>query len=135
MNKKIKVIDIFNIISKGDYEALPLNIQVDGNKYNWDNLEHFYGREDRDDEDLLELARVYDTVTFLDMNVEVLDNNLKDNTEEIEEIKEISDEYFNMLSDESKVKWLKSYIKENRNKINELVRAVKKLQKEREDKQ
>lgn len=83
MNKKIKIIDIFNIISKGDYEALPLNIQVDGNKYNWDNLEHFY--RSRDDEDLLELARVYDTVLFLDINVEVLDNNLENNTEEIEE--------------------------------------------------
>ena len=55
---------------------------------------------------------------------------LEDNTEEIEEIKEISDEYFNMLSDESKVKWLKSYIKEDRNKINELVKAVNKLRKE-----
>ena len=84
MNKKIKIIDIFNIISKGDYEALPWNIQVDGNKYNWDNLDHFY--RSRDGEDLLELARVYDTITFLDINVEVLDNNLEDNTEEIEEI-------------------------------------------------
>lgn len=55
---------------------------------------------------------------------------LEDNTEEIEEIKEISDEYFNMLSDEAKVKWLKSYIKEDRNKINELVKAVNKLRKE-----
>lgn len=84
MNKKIKIIDIFNIISKGDYEALPWNIQVDGNKYNWDNLDHFY--RSRDGEDLLELARVYDTITFLDINVEVLDNNLEDNIEEIEEL-------------------------------------------------
>ena len=63
---------------------MPLNIQVDGNKYNWDNLEHFY--KNRDDEDFLELARVYDTVSFLDINVEVLDNNLEDNTEQIEEL-------------------------------------------------
>ena len=55
---------------------------------------------------------------------------LEDNTEEIEEIKEISDEYFNMLSDESKVKWLKSYIKEDRNKINELVKVVKEIRKD-----
>ena len=34
MNKKIKIIDIFNIISKKDYEALPLRIEVDGKKYN-----------------------------------------------------------------------------------------------------
>lgn len=121
MNKKIKVIDIFNIISKGDYEALPLNIQVDGNKYNWDNLEHFYGREDRDDEDLLELARVYDTVTFLDMNVEVLDNNLKDNTEEIEELDRLEirpykgiDYNFELIE----------------NKINKLVKVIKEIRKE-----
>jgi len=82
MNKKIKIIDIFNIISKGDYEALPWNIQVDGNKYNWDNLDHFY--KSRDGEDLLELARVYDTITFLDMITEVLDDSVEDNTEEIE---------------------------------------------------
>ena len=122
MNKKIKIIDIFNIISKGDYEALPLNIQVDGNKYNWDNLEHFYGREDRDDEDLLELARVYDTVTFLDMNVEVLDNNLEDNTEEIEEL-----EYFNIgkakSTDQTKMI----------DKINELVKAVNQIRKDLKD--
>ena len=55
---------------------------------------------------------------------------LEDNTEEIEEIQEISDEYFNMLSDEAKVKWLKSYIKEDRNKINELVKVVKEIRKD-----
>ena len=111
MNKKIKIIDIFNIISKGDYEALPLNIQVDGNKYNWDNLDHFY--RSRDDEDLLELARVYDTVTFLDINVEVLDNNLEDNTEEIEELLTIEDYECD-----------KTDIRLNRDKINELVRRI-----------
>lgn len=57
---------------------------------------------------------------------------LEDNTEEIEEIKEISDEYFNMLSDEAKVKWLKSYIKEDRNKINELVKVVNEIRKKKE---
>lgn len=115
MNKKIKIIDIFNIISKGDYEALPLNIQVDGNKYNWDNLEHFYGREDRDDEDLLELAREYDTITFLDMIAEVLDDSVEDNTEEIEELPDDIDEFG----------WL-----EVKDKINELVKAVKQIRKE-----
>lgn len=129
MNKKIKIIDIFNIISNGDYEALPLNIEVDGKKYNWDTLEHFYSRENGDREDLLQLSTVYDTVTFLDMNAEILDK-VEDNTEEIEEIKEISDEYFNMLSDEAKVKWLKAYIKEDRNKINELVKVVKEIRKD-----
>lgn len=58
---------------------------------------------------------------------------LEDNTEEIEEVKEISDEYFNMLSDEAKVKWLKSYIKEDRNKINELVRRIKYIERKIND--
>ena len=117
MNKKIKIIDIFNIISKGDYEALPWNIQVDGNKYNWDNLEHFY--KSRDDEDLLELARVYDTITFLDINVEVLDDSAEDNTEEIEELKPVEDGLA------YRYEW-----SEVPKKINELVKAVNKLRKE-----
>lgn len=124
MNKKIKIIDIFNIISKGDYEALPLNIQVDGNKYNWDNLEHFYGREDRDDEDLLELARVYDTVTFLDMNVEVLDNNLEDNTEEIEELD--TDIHIDSFMD------AELNFNKIAQEINKLGKAIRELRKEKE---
>ena len=88
MNKKIKIIDILNVISNGEYEKLPLNIEVDGKKYNWDTLEHFYNRKDSDREDLLELARKYDTITFLDMSAEVLDDSVEDNTEEIEEIPE-----------------------------------------------
>lgn len=85
MNKKIKIIEILNVISNGEYEKLPLNIEVDGKKYNWDTLEHFYNRKDSDSEDLLELARKYDTITFLDMIAEVLDDSVEDNTEEIEE--------------------------------------------------
>ena len=129
MNKKIKIIDIFNIISKGDYEALPLNIQVDGNKYNWDNLEHFYGREDREYEDLLELAREYDTITFLDMIAEVLDDSVEDNTEEIEELD-------NWFVDEKKecrefdIQAINLCFSKHRDKINELVKAVNAIRKE-----
>lgn len=126
MNKKIKIIDIFNIISKGDYEALPLNIQVDGNKYNWDNLEHFY--KSRDDEDLLELARVYDTVTFLDINVEVLDNNLEDNTEEIEELEK---EQEAIANSKTMLQEIRFYYDSNKmgDKINEIIRYIKRKDK------
>lgn len=120
MNKKIKIIDIFNIISKGDYEALPLNIQVDGNKYNWDNLEHFY--KSRDDEDLLELARVYDTVSFLDINVEVLDNNLEDNIEEIEELFDYRTGENDLYNDN---------FDDMFRKINELVKAINSIRKDK----
>jgi len=120
MNKKIKIIEILNVISNGEYEKLPLNIEVDGKKYNWDTLEHFYNRKDSDREDLLELAREYDTITFLDMIAEVLDDSVEDNTEEIEEL-EITEIVQNRLVKE---------IRENREKINELVKAVNKLRKE-----
>ena len=96
MNKKIKIIEILNIISNGEYEKLPLHIEVDGNKYNWDTLEHFYNRKDSDREDLLELAREYDTITFLDMIAEVLDDSVEDNTEEIEEIELIGTNFMDM---------------------------------------
>lgn len=112
MNKKIKIIEILNVISNGEYEKLPLNIEVDGKKYNWDTLEHFYNRKDSDREDLLELAREYDTITFLDMIAEVLDDSVEDNTEEIEELPD--DDYS---------------IKENRDKINEIIRYIKRKDK------
>ena len=126
MNKKMKIIDIFNIISRGDYEALPLNIQVDGNKYNWDNLEHFY--KSRDDEDLLELARVYDTITFLDINVEVLDNNLEDNTEEIEELEK---EQEAIVNPKTMLQETRFYYDSNKmgDKINEIIRYIKRKDK------
>ena len=126
MKKKIKIIDIFNIISKGDYEALPWNIQVDGNKYNWDNLDHFY--RSRDGEDLLELARVYDTITFLDINVEVLDNNLEDNTEEIEELEK---EQEAIVNPKTMLQEIRFYYDSNKmgDKINEIIRYIKRKDK------
>ena len=126
MNKKMKIIDIFNIISKGDYEALPLNIQVDGNKYNWDTLEHFYNRKDSDREDLLELAREYDTITFLDMIAEVLDDSVEDNTEEIEEIELIGTNFMDMDKNQ-----LKDEINKNRIFINKLRQEIFELRKDK----
>lgn len=128
MNKKIKIIDIFNIISKKDYEALPLSIEVDGKKYNWDTMEHFYAREDKNREDLLELATIYDTVTFLDMNVEILE----DNTEGIEETNlcyvTCESDFKNM----NIVKLLNEFFEKNDLIVNELARAVNQIRKEKE---
>ena len=128
MNKKMKIIDIFNIISKGDYEALPLNIQVDGNKYNWDTLEHFYNRKDSDREDLLELARKYDTITFLDMIAEVLDDSAEDNTEEREEIELIGTNFMDMDKNQ-----LKDEINKNRIFINKLRQEIFELRKDKKN--
>lgn len=126
MNKKIKIIEIFNIISNGEYEKLPLNIKVDGNKYNWDTLEHFYNRKDSDREDLLELARKYDTITFLDMIAEVLDDSAEDNTEEIEELP-TKLVYGSAINGNPEYQVTQ---KEIVDKINELVKAVNEIRKD-----
>ena len=121
MNKKIKIIELLNKIANG--EEVPKKIKREYGLVYTLNFGHetptYYDDNDR---------TLWDGYNFniLNEDVEILEAN----TEEIEEIKEISDEYFNMLSDESKVKWLKSYIKEDKNKINELVKAVNKLRKE-----
>ena len=121
MNKKIKIIEILNVISNGEYEKLPLNIEVDGKKYNWDTLEHFYNRKDSDREDLLELAREYDTITFLDMIAEVLHDSVEDNTEEIKELK------YDVV-DENGRGWYK--LDTIADKVTELVKAVNKIRKD-----
>ena len=77
MNKKIKVIDLINIIDKN--QDIPQRIRVDKDIYNWD-IEEFYKREDG--KDLFVLADFYNTIGFLELEVEILE----DNTEEIEEI-------------------------------------------------
>ena len=126
MNKKIKIIEILNIISNGEYEKLPLHIEVDGNKYNWDALERFSNRKDSDREDLLELAREYDTITFLDMIAEVLDDSVEDNTEEIEEIELIGTNFMDMDKNQ-----LKDEINKNRIFINKLRQEIFELRKDK----
>lgn len=112
MNKKIKVIDLID--KKYHNLELPKHIRIN-------KLEYFYNENRKTyDSEYGEQMSFDFTDNVLNMEVEILE----DNTEEIEEIGEISDEYFNMLSDEAKVKWLKSYIKEDRNKINELVKRI-----------
>ncbi len=128
MNKKIKIIEILNIISNGEYEKLPLNIEVDGKKYNWDILEHFYNRKDSDREDLLELARKYDTITFLDMIAEVLDDSVEDNTEEIEELKRTQNVYDMTLECYHDIEKEISN-DELADKINEIIRYIKRKDK------
>lgn len=120
MNKKIKIIELLNKIANG--EDLPKRIKIQEYVFELSkDYEHYYYNED------VEITHLINH-NFSNLNDEV--EILEDNTEEIEEIQEISDEYFNMLSDEAKVKWLKSYIKEDRNKINELVKVVKEIRKD-----
>lgn len=108
MNKKIKVIDLINIIAKN--QDIPQRIRVDKDIYNWD-IEEFYKREDG--KDLFVLADFYNTIGFLELEVEILE----DNTEEIEGFK---GETFEQLGYEvgklsiSIIKGLEKAIKESR---------------------
>lgn len=126
MNKKIKIIELWNIIAQvDDIEKLPKKIKYFEDIYELQTGSRDYYCDNQDDY-LTDRVNDKPLNSFLNDTVEILE----DNTEEIEEIQEISDEYFNMLSDEAKVKWLKSYIKEDRNKINELVKVVKEIRKD-----
>ena len=124
MNKKIKMIELLNKIE--NEEKVPKRIKWGTVNYilRQNSLDgHLYYEKEQGGTSLVTELKTMDD---LKSEVEILE----DNTEEIEEIQEISDEYFNMLSDEAKVKWLKSYIKEDRNKINELVKVVKEIRKD-----
>lgn len=126
MNKKIKIIELLNIIAQvEDIGKLPKKIKYYDYIYELQIASRDYYCETEDDY-LTDRVDDKPLNSVLNDTVEILE----DNTEEIEEIQEISDEYFNMLSDEAKVKWLKSYIKEDRNKINELVKVVKEIRKD-----
>lgn len=122
MNKKIKIIELLLKIAHGEY---PKRFKYNNKIYEYKRTVNGTGYVTEND-DWFNSDIYIDDWNNLNEYVEILE----DNTEEIEEIPEISDEYFNMLSDEAKVKWLKSYIKEDRNKINELVKVVKEIRKD-----
>lgn len=117
MNKTIKVIDLLNEVSRGNN----LTFKDGGGTYK-DSLWTFINMYMDKRQSFKEIQELLNSEVIL----------VEDNTEEIEEIREISDEYFNMISDEAKVKWLKFYINEDRNKINELVKAVNQIRKEKQ---
>lgn len=118
MNKTIKIIDLLNKIANG--EDVPKEIKYDGLIYTWDINKYLHYR----DEIARECSLLEGLVVELKLNDTV--KILEDNTEEIEELKYRDTNYFNMLSEEAKVRWLFKYIQEDEDKINELVRAVNK---------
>lgn len=121
MNKKIRAIEVLNEMANDESYRPTVKYQEMTYTYNYD-----IGDYTNDFNSEYGIFSGWALNLMLNNEVEILE----DNTEEIEEIPEISDEYFNMLSDEAKVKWLKSYIKEDRNKINELVKVVKEIRKD-----
>ena len=121
MNKKIRAIEVLNEMANNESYRPTVKYKEMTYTYHYD-----IGDYTNDFNSEYGIFSGWALNLMLNDEVEILE----DNTEEIEEIKEISDEYFNMLSDEAKVKWLKSYIKEDRNKINELVKVVKEIRKD-----
>ena len=126
MNKKIKIIELWNIISQvEDIEKLPKKIKYFEDIYELQTGSIDYYCYNQDD---YLTDRVDDKPfnSFLNDYVEILE----DNTEEIEELGIINNYLYNILSKEEKIKQLKSYIENNRIKINELIRAYNKIRKE-----
>ena len=120
MNKKIKVIDLID--KKYHNLELPKHIRIN-------KLEYFYNENRKTyDSEYGEQMSFDFTDNVLNMEVEILE----DNTEEIEELGIINNYLYNILSKEEKIKQLKSYIENNRIKINELIRAYNKIRKEKE---
>ena len=112
MNKKIKIIDLVNRIESG--EKVPEKIKYNQLEFKYDKGSGKYIRKNSSIITWFCIERF--TNDFLNKTVEILE----DNTEEIEEL-EITEIIQNRLVKE---------IKENREKINELVKAVNKLRKE-----
>ena len=119
MNKKIKIIELLNKIANG--EELPKSIKYYGFIWQLHN-----GNYVENGQRMLEDYLANGIVESLNDYVEILE----DNTEEIEELGIINNYLYNILPKEEKIKQLKSYIENNRNKINELVKAVKEIRKD-----
>ena len=129
----MKVIDLYNKIANG--EKVPTKIKVDNKIYIYDVLEHFYKMRDEVD-DLLELCTIFSSDVFMNMEVEIMKidefpqyENAKDiNIQDIEELD--IDEDINRIEC-----WTGSKLDlKLGNKINEIIRAVKHLEKTKEDK-
>lgn len=109
MNKKIKVIDLFNIIA--NEEELPQTIIYQGIIYNYTKNEYGEGYlyiDEDDDYNWLANDIWCDDKEALNDDIEILE----DNTEEIEELPDYN-----------------YSIKENRDKINEIIRYIKRKDK------
>ena len=115
----MKIIDLINKINNN--EEVPKEIKF-GNtifRYNKNMKEYIHDLDNNTAESLL----------FRVMNTHFISNLLKAKVEVIEETKEIQELHENQI-----IGYCELDIKENRKKINELVRAVNKLIKEREEK-
>ena len=116
----MKVIDLINMIDKG--ENVPLEIKVDGDIYEWDRLEPFYARDDGSD--LLELSKEYTTREFLQMEVQTIE---QEDVIDIDSIEEITIGYVANIDGMGNERI--------KHKINELIKAIKQLNKKIKEKE
>lgn len=109
----MKVIDLLNKMANG--ENVPKEIEVDKKRYTYDILEFFYKMEDTGD-DLLELCTVYSSYLLLNKEATIIEEDEDINIQDIEELEYVEDYEAD-----------KTDIRLNRDKINELIKAVKEL--------
>jgi hypothetical protein len=123
MNQTIKVIDLLNKIANG--EEVPTKIKVNNKIYIYNALEHFYVMMDKGD-DLLKLCTIFNSDVFMNMEVEIIEDKEDINIQDIEELPE----YIHIGDGGADAD-----VKDEVNiKINEIIRAVKHLEKTKEDK-
>lgn len=105
----MKVIDLLKKIENG--ENIPQKIKVYQEVFEWDILEHYYKRSNGDD--LLELCTIFNTGELLSMEVELIEDEI--DIDSIGELKSVANNIDGTVC--------------ILNKINELVQAVKQLNK------
>ena len=111
----MKVIDLLKKIENG--ENIPQKIKVYQEVFEWDILEHYYKRINGDD--LLELCTIFNTGELLSMEVELIEDEIDiDSIEKLDK----NGTFINRKVNDQK-------IIDIQNKINELVQAVKQLNK------
>lgn len=106
----MKVIDLLKKIENG--ENIPQKIKVYQEVFEWDILEHYYRRSNGDD--LLELCTIFNTGELLSMEVELIEDEI--DIDSIGELKSVTNNIDGTVC--------------ILNKINELVQAVKQINKE-----
>lgn len=106
----MKVIDLLKKIENG--ENIPKKIKAYQEVFEWDILEHYYKRSNGDD--LLELCTIFNTGELLSMEVELIEDEI--DIDSIGELKSVTNNIDGTVC--------------IMNKINELVQAVKQINKE-----
>ena len=115
----MKVIDILNKINNG--EEVPEKIRFNDIEFEYDKEQGEYSHETDDG--------YFETLLYDVLDTHFINNLLRAEVEVIEENKEI--EELEILESDRKV--MAVFVIKNREKINELVRAVNKINKEREE--